>query len=37
MIIDRTKEVSIMDIAPTVAALAGIDPDPNWEGKCLLA
>lgn len=36
-LIGNLDKVSIMDIAPTVAALAGIDPDPNWEGKCLLA
>lgn len=27
---------SIMDIAPTVAALMGIAPAPEWEGKCLI-
>ena len=28
---------SIMDIAPTLAALAGISPEEDWEGKSLLA
>ena len=27
---------SILDIAPTVAACLGLDPDPDWEGKSLL-
>ncbi|MBP3918969.1 MAG: alkaline phosphatase family protein [Clostridia bacterium] len=31
------KETSIKDIAPTVAALFGIQPDSEWEGKNLLA
>ena len=26
----------ILDIAPTVAACLGLDPDPDWEGKSLL-
>ena len=29
-------EVSIKDIAPTVTALFGIEPDEEWEGKSLL-
>lgn len=29
-------EVSIMDIAPTIAKLLEVKPDPDWEGKCLL-
>ena len=31
------SSVSIMDIAPTVAALIGVEPNPDWEGKNLLA
>lgn len=27
---------SILDIAPTVASLLDVDPDPDWEGKTLL-
>ena len=29
------KSVSILDIAPTVAALLGVEPGEEWEGKCL--
>ena len=29
-------EVSIKDVAPTVAALLGVKPDEDWEGKNLL-
>ncbi len=29
-------EVNIMDIAPTVAKLLGVEPDPEWEGKSLI-
>lgn len=28
--------VSILDVAPTVAALAGFDPAPSWSGRSLL-
>jgi predicted AlkP superfamily pyrophosphatase or phosphodiesterase len=31
------ENVSIKDIAPTVTALLGVAPDPEWEGKNLLA
>ena len=34
--ITMPDEVSIKDIAPTVAALLGVDPDPDWEGKSLI-
>lgn len=34
--ITMPDEVSIKDIAPTVAALFGVDPDPDWEGKSLI-
>ena len=27
---------SLLDVAPTVADLCGIDPDPSWEGSSLL-
>ena len=30
------KDVSIMDIAPTVVRLLGVAPDREWEGKSLL-
>ena len=36
-LIGDLKGVSIMDIAPTVAALAGMPSHPDWEGKSLLA
>ena len=29
-------EVNIMDIAPTVTKLLGVEPDPEWEGKSLI-
>ncbi len=32
----KLENVSIMDIAPTVARLLGVSPDHDWEGKCLL-
>ena len=28
-------DVSILDVAPTIASLMGIAPDPEWEGKSL--
>jgi len=30
------ETVSILDIAPTVAALLGVQTDPDWEGKSLI-
>lgn len=30
------QEVSILDIAPTVAHMLGVTSDREWEGKCLL-
>ena len=36
-LIGNLEEVNIIDIAPTVAALAGIEPNSDWEGKSLLA
>lgn len=35
-LIGSLDEVSIIDIAPTVAALANMDPNPDWKGKSLL-
>jgi len=29
-------DANLMDIAPTVAKLLGVDPNPEWEGKSLL-
>ena len=29
------KEISLLEIAPTIAALLGIRPDPDWEGTSL--
>jgi arylsulfatase A-like enzyme len=29
------EDVSILDITPTVAAIMGIRPEPEWEGKSL--
>ena len=31
------ENASILDIAPTIAAILGAAPDPEWEGKNLLA
>ena len=30
------EDVSILDIAPTVAKLLGVEPADEWEGKCLI-
>ena len=35
-LVGKLEDVSIMDIAPTVAALAGSSPNADWEGKSLL-
>ena len=35
-LIGSLDEVSIIDIAPTVAALVNMDPNPDWKGKSLL-
>ena len=35
-LIGDLRDVSIIDIAPTVAALAGSNPSPDWKGKSLL-
>lgn len=32
----QLETANIMDIAPTVTALLGVDPDSDWEGKSLL-
>ena len=34
--IGNLENVNIIDIAPTIAALAGMELDENWEGKSLL-
>ena len=31
----RLENVSIMDIAPTIASLLGVKPGEEWEGTCL--
>ena len=31
-----TDQLSLLDIAPTIAALMGISPDREWEGKSLV-
>ena len=31
----QLENVSILDIAPTVAKLLGVEPGEEWEGKCL--
>ena len=36
-LIGKLDNVNIIDIAPTVAALAGMAPNADWEGKSLLA
>ena len=30
------EDVNIMDIAPTIAKLSGVEPDEEWEGKALI-
>ena len=30
------SDVSIIDIAPTVAGILGLDPEPGWEGRSLI-
>ena len=32
----QLENVSILDIAPTVASLLGVEPAEEWEGKCLI-
>lgn len=32
----KLTDVSIIDIAPTIAEILGIDPDPEWEGRSLI-
>ena len=34
--IGNLENVTIMDIAPTIAALSGVSPGPDWKGKRLL-
>lgn len=36
-LIGNLDNVNIIDIAPTIAALSGTAPSPDWEGKSLLA
>jgi len=36
-LIGKLDDVTIMDIAPTAAILAGLAPNADWEGKSLLA
>ena len=35
-LIGNLDDVNIIDIAPTIASLAGMEADANWEGKSLL-
>ena len=32
----KDRELSLLDIAPTVTAVLGIAPDPEWEGRSLI-
>ncbi len=34
--IQSLENANIKDIAPTVAALLGVNADPEWEGKSLV-
>jgi bisphosphoglycerate-independent phosphoglycerate mutase (AlkP superfamily) len=34
--IQTLENANIKDIAPTVAALLGVNADPEWEGKSLV-
>ena len=36
-LIGKLEDVNIIDIAPTIAALSGTAPNPDWKGKSLLA
>ena len=36
-LVGKLEDVSIMDVTPTVAALAGMAPNADWKGKNLLA
>ena len=29
-------DINIMDIAPTITKLLGVEPDEEWEGKAIL-
>lgn len=31
--VQALEKVSLLDITPTVAAVMGITPDPDWKGK----
>lgn len=31
------SNASVLDVAPTVAALAGVEPDPRWSGSALVS
>lgn len=33
---ETAKEISILDIAPTIAALLNVKAAPEWEGQSLL-
>ena len=35
--VGKLEDVNIIDIAPTIAALSGTAPNPDWKGKSLLA
>ena len=30
------EELSLLNIAPTIAAVMGISPDPDWDGKSII-
>ena len=32
----KLSDVSILDVAPTITKLLGIEPDEDWEGKSLV-
>ncbi len=33
---DRAKDASIIDIAPTIAEIMGVEPDSDWKGESLV-
>ena len=35
-LIGKLDGVNIVDIAPTITSLAGLSPNPDWEGQSLL-
>jgi arylsulfatase A-like enzyme len=30
------EQISLLEIAPTIAAVMGIAPDPDWDGRSII-